>query len=876
MIGVEGQTGMTPATPNASPSPGAWFATALGLGSIAALLLPGLSLIGAPPHVPDESWRRPLALGLLAIATFAASMSAGRRPSRRGIGLALLALAPTIAAALHPNASAFEASSAPVFVALAATILVSSADDGVRGSKHILRALGVAGLAASLWMFADVLVGRPAVGPFGRSGVAGPALAALLVPAALLGRRLFLGHARWTWLRAVPAFAVVAALVLTRSRTGLVAGAAGAGVAAMALVPLPWRRRTVLAVASLACIGAAVLVLGYQRGDPRADTVRVRVGLAKASVALVHESPWLGHGPNGFARDVLPVRDPEEARLSSGGRPLAAHDDVLHVAAENGIPAAIALGLLLLLALGLTSRRAFAASGTEPSVAATTGAIVVATIVSSLAENPLLSIATSLPFGLAVGLASARSTAASASARHRVTGAALWVGAGALAWFAFATYEVPLAGDRALARWLDEHGVASLDPERRAEANAALRADAGGRGGARHPELLYRIATGLASEGRVDDAWRTFDRLLEIDPGATEARLDMAELHRAAGRDDDARAVLRRAHELDPTRFDVLLRLGHLTLGDEPLLVREAAPADPIAVLRLYTDAIALAPTRFEGPAALARFHRRMGDLESARRELARARELGGLRGEVLLESFRLAEAEHAPAQTTTAILALALGASPSLGGEIERETLRLMDAGDAEETRSLEAAAAAKSGADMTRADEIFGVAIVRRTAVLAAGLVSRGALREEAALDAARGKHRRAVATYRAILADPFAPEDSRTALAASSSAARFDSALSEAFSARGRTLQGYEELDVDDLVAAERDFRAAIKKYPDLAAAHYGLARVLARAGGDVEAVAELTRAVTLNPDAWTRAQDEPDLAIVRTKVPPPNPK
>lgn len=843
------------------------------LGAAIALIAPGLALLGAPPHVPDESWRRPIALALLAAAAFAGPFLKRRTPTARGAILALLALMPAIAAAVNANASAYEASSAPVFVALAATILVASTVEGARGPATVLATLGLCGAAAALWVIADASLGRAAVGPFGRAGVAGPTLAALLVPAALLART---GRTRASRLvRAVPCTLVLIALVLVRSRAGALAAMAAVGAAAAALVPAPKRRRVVLALAAFAVVAVISVFLVARGALPGGDTLRVRAGLARASLALVERAPWLGAGPNGFAREVLEVRDAEEARLSRGGRPLAAHDDVLHVAAENGVPAAAAILALLGAVVVLAWRRAVGTSGHDVVPAASCLAIAVATSVAALAEDPLLSIAASLPFGLAAGLVSVRTSAPSRAWPAAASFATALAAATVLAWFAFATAAVPLAGDRVLTSWLAREGAASLDPATRAAADADLRARAAHARVDVHSALLYRVASGLAAEGRDDDAWRRLDRLLEIDPGATEARLDVAELHRRAGRAGDARTVLERARRADPTRFDVPLRLGHLALGDEPLPGTQAPLADPVAALRLYDEAVALDPSRFEGPVALARFHRRTGDLAAARHSLQRAKELGGLRGEVLLESFRLARAEGSPSEAATAILALALGASPGLGAEVEREAKRCLDAGDAEETRALEAAAAARSGADLARADALYGEATIRRSAILAAGLVARTTLRGEAAADAARGRHRRAVATFRAILADPFAREDPRIALAASSSAARFDAALSDALSARGRTLQAFDELDAGDLAAAARDFRAAIAKTPSLAAAHYGLARVLARSDADVEAVAELTRAIALSPDARTHADGEPDLERIRTRIPPPAP-
>jgi len=847
------------------------FAFALAVGACGVLLAPGLALVGAPPRVADESWRTPVAFAALALAAFFGPFTRGATPPRRGVLLALLALAPAAAAALRPNASALEASSAPAFVALGATILLASTVEGARGAARVVAGLGLAGVVAAAWVVADALAGRPAVGPFGRAGVAGPVLAALLAPAVALGARAGLPGPRA--LRLLPALLVATALACVGSRTGVAAALAGL-LAAASLVAPPGRRRR------LAFVGVAALVLGVAAVGlavngtlPGGETVRVRLGLARAATALVREAPLLGHGPNGFGREVLRVRDPEEARLSGGGRPLAAHDDLLHVAAENGLPAALAVAALLALALLFAARRAAATPGASRGAYASLAAVVVATAVASLAEDPLLAIASSLPFGLAAGLASARASDAARVARPLVGAGLRLAGAAVLAALALATFAVPLAGDRALAGWIRTHGAEALDPSTRDVANAHLRRALHATRGDVHPALLYRAAAGLAAEERFDEAWTFLDRLLVVDPGATEARLDMAEIHRRRGRREDARDVLVRARELDPTRFDVPLRLGHLALGDEPPPRVAAPPDDPTAVLRLYDEAIALGPARFEGPVALARFHRRLGDLAGARRELARARALGGLNGEVLLESFRLAEAERSSPADAAAILALALAASPSLAGEVDREAGRLLDAGDAEERRAFEAAAAALAGAELAGADALFAAATLRRSAIVIAGLAPKAAWYVEAKGDAARGRHRRAVATWRSLLSDPFAAEIPELAFAASKSAARFDAALSEALSARGRVLQGFEELRADERPAAERDFRAAIGKVEGLAAAHYGLACVLARDGREAEAIAALARAIELDPNVAIRARDEPDLAVVRTKVSPP---
>ena len=106
----------------------------------------------------------------------------------------------------------------------------------------------------------------------------------------------------------------------------------------------------------------------------------------------------------------------------------------------------------------------------------------------------------------------------------------------------------------------------------------------------------------------------------------TEARLDLAELDRISGDPDAARARLEAAREVDPTRFDLPLRLGHLALGEEPVPGDPAPPgANLVEALRHYNEAHALAPGRFEYDVALSRLARRRGDLSGAAEAVHRA-----------------------------------------------------------------------------------------------------------------------------------------------------------------------------------------------------------------------------------------------------------
>ena len=76
-----------------------------------------------------------------------------------------------------------------------------------------------------------------------------------------------------------------------------------------------------------------------------------------------------------------------------------------------------------------------------------------------------------------------------------------------------------------------------------------------------------------------------------------------------------------------------------------------------------------------------------------------------------------------------------------------------------------------------------------------------------------------------------------------------------------------RGVIELNRGDFVAAQEMFERALKRDPDAAHTHYGLAAARARLGAVESALQSLERAVELNPVLRVRAQTDTDLAPLR---------
>ncbi len=77
-----------------------------------------------------------------------------------------------------------------------------------------------------------------------------------------------------------------------------------------------------------------------------------------------------------------------------------------------------------------------------------------------------------------------------------------------------------------------------------------------------------------------------------------------------------------------------------------------------------------------------------------------------------------------------------------------------------------------------------------------------------------------------------------------------------------------RGVIELNRGEFVAAQELFERALKREPEAAHVHYGLAATRARLGSTTSALESLQRALDLNPRLRVRAQHDQDLATLRS--------
>ena len=243
--------------------------------------------------------------------------------------------------------------------------------------------------------------------------------AALVIPALLAASWLARGETRLA--AGVALVACVAGLGAAGTLAPLVAFAAGAAL----LVALDLRRRLLPAVlagaAALALLaGSGVLGRAAEKlgsGDIAKLTTQRDIGVL-AALETIRAHPLLGIGPGGFASDFVRARLAAEERAS---RRLVhrsesshfdnAHCDPLTVAAEAGVPAALALGAALgaLLAglLGAARREGRGPAG-DLVPAETLLPALAAILVLALANFPIQIVPVSGPFALLAGLSLAR------------------------------------------------------------------------------------------------------------------------------------------------------------------------------------------------------------------------------------------------------------------------------------------------------------------------------------------------------------------------------------------------------------------------------------------------------------------------------------
>lgn len=878
-----------------------------------ALWAAGLVLLGGEPFPTGEAWftaghtPRAALLALLALGTLAVAALAWRGVPAlgRGLGPALLPLAIAGWSALRGPAGVDADAWYRALAGWGALAFLPLAWWGLGphgpGGGRVLRALLVAGLVAAGLGLLGAALGRPAVGPFGRAGVAGAVYAALL-PVAAFGPPLGGRGGRW---RLAAAALLGGALLATGSRTALVAAAAGLGVAAWCGARSPARRRWLgrgIAAAALGGLGLGIGVLGGWIGVPGSQrTVEVRLGLVRSAVRLIEASPWRGAGLGAYPTAALRERDPVEARLEPGRRPFHAHNDPLHVAVEGGLPA---LGLLVAW-WGWLTWLAVRARGGGRGPAAGGAGVLAAIGVAGLGDGVLVDPA---PVLLAAGgvwallHVGAKEERRGADAGAPPDGAAAAAGAGG--WSrggALALAGLGLAGLLVVGATLLRHAVADFALMRYVAGRAAGPGGPQARAWLRdvclhwrpgHPRAWHLLGVERAQAGRLAGAREALREAVRGDPALTEARLDLSQAYAQEDRQADALEVLQEAARHDPRRYEVWRRQAEIVAGPEPVPGDALPEIDRLAARRLLNEAAARAPAPWIALADDAWFWRRVGDLDlagSALRE-ALAHAPGGTGGggrppaEVLYESFRLAEWEaRAPALVLAGILLEALRAQPAPAARLRAEAERFLDLGDARLDAARQTVDAPEARVDDAPARRAYDAAAVRLTALLHAGLAQAPEVLARARAEAEDRRFRRALARYRSLLAWALPGAEAAALegpvglavvarqadllIEAAQVAARVDAGLARMLYAQGHVRLGLELLERGALGEARRRLERVLEDDPGMAEAAYALARCLARLGDATGAAHWLVQAVHLQPGLAGPARSEADFAALR---------
>lgn len=418
------------------------------------------------------------------------------------------------------------------------------------------------------------------------------------IPAAIMAA----GGATRRWAGAL--LALTALLVFAVGIDGSRAAGIGALVALAVIVTAGrcfsgrWRPVLTVAVVVIAALAAAHIanLLGFggrgeglagrlaSLGDP-GEAGSSRWPIWRATWALIQEAPWLGHGPGSFYQAYAAHRLPAD-----GTAGFFAHNDYLQYLAERGIP-----GLFLLLALagscvwlylrGIRDRvRVTAPVMMVAAAAALAGAAVHALFSYNLHVMPFvivfgiaiaaLETALPSPSGLRLPVHAIRTHLvprvtliavlsvsvlhlALAGATYRFTvSAAEHVSAESydLASQDYATarrlWDAPdpaWGGHADLYRRVLERLPAERKGLRRSAKEEGLRLADGAR--ERNPLRAETPTTRgalllQAPDRDVEAARAAFERALRLDPRSVRARLNLARLHRDAGRNEAARALI--------------------------------------------------------------------------------------------------------------------------------------------------------------------------------------------------------------------------------------------------------------------------------------------------------------------------------------------
>ena len=366
---------------------------------------------------------------------------------------------------------------------LGAAVSLHGASAGASGDGSFLRAFTIAllvcgvcsAIVAVLQVFAPGLIDNDIVAIPTRAGRAGGNIGQAnqfadsilwgliaMVPLARAwqqkadGPRAHLARAGWC----VAALLMILGVVLTGSRTGLVA------FVLMTVWGLADRRlarplRIGLAVSPLVAAATLWLVSAWSRSHAvvvvltdrsETDVTAFRGEIWSNCIALIKAQPWLGvgWGQFNFAWTLTPFASRGAGLVSH------AHNLVLQLAVEMGVPlAAIMMGLLLW-AFWKAARRVWSLPGVAGASARATLMVVAVMGLHSMLEYPLWYVYLLLPTAWAFGLALGTGTSGAASAGEPAGAPA--AAPPLRAWRALGAMLVVIAGST----WLDYQNIVSL------------------------------------------------------------------------------------------------------------------------------------------------------------------------------------------------------------------------------------------------------------------------------------------------------------------------------------------------------------------------------------------------------------------------------
>jgi len=537
----------SPATPSATPRPGAWAAGLL----LAVTLWPAIVLALFAPAYPetffatfDAPKRVVLAAGaaLLAALAFRKLRAPGREWALADPRLAIpvvLAVAALVAGMLA-GVRGSVTGALTALACLAVARVVARAPDARSTVVWIARGAAAATLAASVYGLAQWAgldrseLGRTDVPPasfFGNPSFAGEFLAAALPLAVFLGLRSDASRTDRGLAWAAAALGA-AHLLLTRSRIDFVAAGAALAVAVIVLLFAGGRRRAGWIVAGTVGIGAAIVAATFVSaalGDApawigRSDTLAVRTGIWGATARMIADRP-LGLAGAPFI-DLFPAfRTADEFRLSLGRSVATPHNDLLGVTVAVGIPGALAaLWCVGLIVRGLV-RGAADTIAVRTALLASLTAVLVSGLASSPLAHPTTALLAALCLGAAIALAPRKGRALPVPARALDLGAVvalallLWPGpvlrdARTDAFLNSARRGLARGESDTVLHWLEEaveSSPAAFDPS-------------------------YELGSLYANRGRLDEGVERLERAHAIRPGSLSCRVNLANALRDAGR----------------------------------------------------------------------------------------------------------------------------------------------------------------------------------------------------------------------------------------------------------------------------------------------------------------------------------------------------